>query len=154
MSQGGAALAHWKVRENVALETGSRGYPRTSFHCQLFPWLKILWVPYSLAHASLWGKKKGKGNAQVCSQEGEYLWGDLCLESFYFSLAGGNLRGGLSGGFQQNIHQFSRCVLSGSWSPPLGQHQGRGSLVTAGGSGATHLVLLLFCVWSWNTIEA
>ena len=45
----------------------------------------------------------------------------IFLESFYLSLAGRNPRGGPSGGFQQNIHQFSRCVLSGSWSPLTGQ---------------------------------
>ena len=47
-----------------------------------------------------------------------------CLKAF-ISPAGGNLRGGLRGGFKQNIHQFSRCSLSGSWSPMIGQCQGR-----------------------------
>ena len=48
---------------------------------------------------------------------------------FYLFSKGGNFRGGLREGLQQNIHQFSRCALSGSWSPPTGQLQGRGSLV-------------------------
>ena len=65
---------------------------------------------------------------------GSFVW------SFSLSLVGGNLRGG----FQQNIHQFSRCALSGSWSPLIGQCQGWGSLVIAVGSGLAHLVLLLF----------
>ena len=33
--------------------------------------------------------------------------GILCLEGFYFSSAGGNPRRG----FQQDIHQFSRCLF-------------------------------------------
>ena len=55
------------------------------------------------------GEGEGKGNGAGC---------------FYLSLAGGNLRGGLRGGFQWNIHQFSRSSLSGSWSPPTGQFLG------------------------------
>ena len=58
------------------------------------------------------------------------LSGGFCL-----FLAGRNLRGGLRGGIQQNIHQFSRCALPGSWSALIGQWQGRESLVIAVGSG-------------------
>ena len=54
-------------------------------------------------------------------------------------------------GAQQNIHQLSRCVLSGSWSTLIGQHQGRGSLVNAAGPEVRHgmacPVLLLFRAW-------
>ena len=40
--------------------------------------------------------------------------GPFVLKLFSLSLAGRNLREGLRGRFQQNVHQFSRCVLSGS----------------------------------------
>ena len=40
---------------------------------------------------------------------------------------GGDFRGGPREVAQWNIHQFSRPDLSGSWSPLIGQHQGRGS---------------------------
>ena len=40
---------------------------------------------------------------------------------FHLILAGRNLRGGHRGGFQQNIHQFARCALSGSGSLLMGQ---------------------------------
>ena len=56
-----------------------------------------------------WGKKKGKMS-----------WA-LCLEAFIFFLAGGNLRERSQGGFQEINHQFSRCALSESWSPLIGQ---------------------------------
>ena len=52
---------------------------------------------------------------------GSVLW-VLCHKAF-LSLAGGNLRGGLRGGFQQHTHQFFGCVLSGAWSPLIGQLQ-------------------------------
>ena len=39
---------------------------------------------------------------------------------FSLSLAGGNLRGGLRGGFQQSNPQFSQWALSGLWSPLIG----------------------------------
>ena len=38
-SPGGAALAHWEVREKGALGSGSGGQPGTSCHCLLPPWL-------------------------------------------------------------------------------------------------------------------
>ena len=60
-------------------------------------------------------------------------WAAPKRESFSLSLAGGDPRGGLRGGFQQNTHQFSRCALSGSWSPLIGQCQSRGSIVIAAG---------------------
>ena len=65
------------------------------------------------------GKEKKK-NGMLCFSEGELVLGPLS-RGYYLSLAGRNLRGGLRGGFQQNLHQFSRCVLSGSWSPLIGQ---------------------------------
>ena len=63
----------------------------------------------------------------------------LSLEAF-LSLSGGNLRGGLKRGSQQSIHQFPRCVLSGSGSPLMGQRQSRGSLVIVVAPGVAHLV--------------
>ena len=68
---------------------------------------------------------------------------DLCLE--FFSLLQAE---NVMGGFRQNIHQFSSGALLGSWSPLIGQWQGRGSLVIAVGSGIAHLVLQLFWAWS------
>ena len=83
------------------------------------------------------GEEEGKGNG---------------IGFLFF--AGMNLRGGLRGGFQQNIHQFSRCSLSGLQFPLIGQCQGRGSLVIAASPGLAHLVLLLFWAWSRNTTDA
>ena len=83
--------------------------------------------------------------------EREWCW-LLCRGSFVLSLfslslfslsLSQNLRGGLRGGFQQNIHQFSRRALPGSWSPLIGSVTGQRSLVTAVGSSITHLVLLV-----------
>ena len=71
------------------------------------------------------GKKKGQGRCGYAPGRESMAW-VLCFEGFYLSLAGGNLRGGLRGGFQQNIHKFSRCAFSGLWFPVIGQHQGRG----------------------------
>ena len=68
----------------------------------------------------MWGKKggyeEGKGMALAVPQRGSTLPESFVLRLYLF-LAGGNLRGGLRGGFQKNIHQFYRCALSGSWSP-------------------------------------
>ena len=72
------------------------------------------------------GKETWKGKAQACSPEEEKMLWALCLGGF-LSLAGRNFREGLRGGFQQNIHQFSRCALSGSQSLFIGQCQGKGS---------------------------
>ena len=99
----------------------------------------------------LWGKQKGKG--KVCGpapqreRDGAHMHWVLPFMCF-ISLAGDNLRGGLRGGFQQNIHSFSRCALLGQWSLLIGLLQVRGSLVIAAGPGITHLVLLLFWAWS------
>lgn len=43
---------------------------------------------------------------------------------------------------------FSRCALSWSWSPLLGQRQGPGSFVIAAGPGLPALVLQLSWAWS------
>ena len=51
-------------------------------------------------------------------------------------------------GVWQNIYQFFRCALLGSWSPLIGQSEDMGSLVTAVVSGIALLVLLLFWAWS------
>ena len=88
----------------------------------------------------------GKGMAEASPQRERVLTGSFVLR-FYLSLAGGNLRGGRRGGFQPNIHRFSRCAFPGCWSPLIGQCQGR-SLVIAAGPGISHLVLLLFWTWS------
>ena len=66
------------------------------------------------------GEEEGKGNGVGCPPEGEVKLGPLSY-GFNFFLEGGSLTGGLRGGFQQNIHQFSRWALSGSWSPLIGQ---------------------------------
>ena len=49
-----------------------------------------------------------EGMAQAAPQR-ESVAGSFALR--LLSLAGGNLRGGLRGGFQWNIHQFSRCAF-------------------------------------------
>ena len=75
-------------------------------------------------------EKGGKGNGAGCS-----LRKGVCAGAFVLrllSLSGRNLRGGLRGGSQQNIHQFSRCALSKAWSP----------LVSTGAGGHYH------CSWS------
>ena len=54
-------------------------------------------------------------------------------KGFYVFSKSGELRGGLRRG-SQNIHQLSRCDLSGSWFLLIGWHLGRGSLVIASGS--------------------
>lgn len=77
-------------------------------------------------------REERNGNGGSCSPEGELgplSWG------FYLFLAGGNLRGGFQ---QNNIHPFSRCAPSGSWSPLIGHCQGWGSLVIAAGPGFSH----------------
>ena len=89
--------------------------------------------------------------ARATPQRESMCW-VLRLEAFVF-LAGGNLRGGLRGGFQQHTHQFFRCVLSGAWSPLIGQLQDWGSLFIAVVPGITHLVLLPFWALRWNTHE-
>ena len=80
----------------------------------------------------LWGKRRkqrGKGIAWAAPQRESKLW-VLHLEAFIF-LAGGNRRGDLRGGFQQNIYQFSRFALTGLWSPLIDHCQGWVSLVIA-----------------------
>lgn len=52
----------------------------------------------------------------------------------FISLSGGILGGGIRVGFQQNIHQFFRCVLSGLWYLLVAHCQSRGSLVIATGN--------------------
>ena len=84
------------------------------------------------------------GNCVGCSPEGACTHWVLCLEAFMSLLQAGNFRSGLRGGFQQNIHQFSRCAFSGFWSPLFSRGQGRELLVIIAGSGITDLVFLLF----------
>ena len=38
-----------------------------------------------------------------------------------------------AGSLGEDLNRISRCDLSGSWSLLIGQHQGRGPLVTAAG---------------------
>lgn len=67
------------------------------------------------------GEKKGKGVVQSVPQgESTPILGPLS-SGFYFFLAGRNFREGLRGRFQQNNQQFSRCPLSGPWSPLIGK---------------------------------
>ena len=63
---------------------------------------------------------------------------------FSFSIKSGNLRGGLWEWCQQNVQQFSRRALLGSWSSLIGQWQAWGSVVTEVGPGIPYLALLLF----------
>ena len=94
-----------------------------------------------------WGEKEKEGGTG-CSLGGDLTHWVLCLEAFIsFSQAG--VLGEISG------EDFNRIFIScpgvpylGSWSPLIGQWQGRGSLVRAVGPGVTHLVLLLF--WAWG----
>ena len=83
----------------------------------------------------------------ACPVEGE-LSGSSVLRAF----KGSDFTGGSREGFRENIHQLSRCVLSGSWSPLTDQHQGSGSLVSAAGPDVGHglsgLAFLLFSAWS------
>ena len=83
-----------------------------------------------------------EGMAQAAPQR-ESVAGSFALR--LLSLAGGNLRGGLRGGFQWNIITSSG-MLSGSRCPLIGQRQA--SLVTTVGSGVANLALLLFWAWS------
>ena len=60
---------------------------------------------------------------EVGEEKGEGLEGSTWSFVLTFSLSllqVGNLRGGLRGGLRQNIHQFSRCALSGSCSSLIG----------------------------------
>ena len=61
-----------------------------------------------------------KGMTQAAPWKGIAGTGFFVLSVLSF-FAGLTLRGVLRGGFQQNIHQFSRCALSGSWSLLIGQ---------------------------------
>ena len=108
--------------------------------------------PQSLGDACLWGEGR-EGMARAAPQRESAGWG-LCFVAFISLWQEGILGEFSGGGFQQNIHQFSRCALSGSWSPRTGQRPGGGSLVIEAGPGIAHLVWLLFWVWSGTTAEA
>ena len=71
-------------------------------------------------------------------RESQRAPGSFILRAF----KGGDLRGGPRRGPPYNTHQLPRCVLSGSWSPLIGQHQGRGSLVNVAGPDVSHCVAL------------
>ena len=87
-------------------------------------------------------ERQGKGT----QAEG---WGKvLRAPSVLGPLSCGYFFGGLRGWSQQNIHTLSTCVLSGSWSALIGQHQGRGSLINAAGPDVTRGVACLFCCFS------
>ena len=84
-------------------------------------------------------EKEGESKGWVFSLEGEQP-GSYILSTFN----SGDFRGGPREGSQQNIHQFSRCVISGSWTPfvtidrqmeywgvsLIGQNGGRGDSYT------------------------
>ena len=97
--------------------------------------------------------RRKKGNSEVRGEEKsreteKAQAGPPILRAF----KGGGLGGGPREGYEENIHQLSRGALSGSWSPLIGWHQGKGSLVIAaypeGSRGVPCLVLLLFWAWS------
>ena len=93
------------------------------------------------------GAEEGKGNGRDCPPEGEHGQ----AESFVLrllSLLQAGILGEVSGEVCRRIFITSPGALSGSWSPLIGQWQGRGSSVIAIGSGITHMVLLLFGAWS------
>ena len=56
------------------------------------------------------------------------------------------------GGSQQNIHQFLRCVLSGSWAPLIGLRQSSWSWPCPPGSAA-FLCLELDHPWGLDVIS-
>ena len=76
-----------------------------------------------------WAKKKGKGMVQVAPQRESMGW-IFCLEAFLSLLQAGTL-GEVSGKDFSRILISSLGALSGSWSPLIGQRQGRASLVIA-----------------------
>ena len=97
-------------------------------------------------------KGKGKVSGGKRREMGKVLvWERLAGSSLLRAFKGGDFRGGPRGGSPQNIHQLSRRVPSGSWSPPIGWCQS-GSLVNAAGPEVSHglscLVLLLLGAWS------
>lgn len=98
------------------------------------------------------GEEEREGNGTGCSPEKEHKQ-HLSLEAFITLSQAGILEEVSGGGFQPNIHQFSRCALSGLWSPLIGSCQRRGSWVTAAGPGVTHLVLLFFWTWSYMFVD-
>ena len=59
----------------------------------------------------------------------------------------GCLSGGLTGGSQWNIHQLSRYVLSGPWSP-LSVNELVNRAAPEASHGIACVFLLLF--WAWN----
>ena len=78
------------------------------------------------------------GKGEVCARE------SCPVSSILRTFKGGDFRGSSRGGSQQNIHQLSRYVLSGSWpwSLQIGQCQSRESLVTAVVSDVSHGIAL------------
>ena len=72
-----------------------------------------------------WGM--GWTKARSCSIERAVLV--LHPKGFYLEFLGGS---------QWNAHQLSRCVLSGLWSPVIGQHGGRESSVSTAGPDISH----------------
>lgn len=80
--------------------------------------LLYLWFYF---HACLWGGKRRLGKALACCQEEEHVLGP----SFWGVLKTGNLEVVLGKDLNRIFIRFSRCILSGSWLPLIGQYQGR-----------------------------
>lgn len=78
------------------------------------------------------GAGRGEG-----SGESEHA-GPLAFRVLYLIAKGRDIRGGLRGASQQNIHQLPGCALSGSRSLLIGRRRGRGSWVIAAGPGVGH----------------
>ena len=85
---------------------------------------QALCLPPVFQQMQAFGGKRRERQRCGCAPR-KYGTGSFVLRGF-ISHTGGNFRGSLKGCFQQNIHQFSRCALSGSWSPLIGQCQGMG----------------------------
>ena len=132
------------------------------YHCPLLPGLQVSWGPLEFRRCGPVRrevrKDEGEGNGVGCSPEGWSTHRRSFVFIFYLSLAGRNRREGLWERFQQNIHQFSRCVLSGCglhWWVSV-RAQGRWSLQRALASPilfAPFLVLELKYNWGLDVIS-
>ena len=71
MRRGGAALAHWRVREKGALETVSVVYQGSNCHCPFFLWLLASWGP--LEFMRFMPVREEKEKLWTCSTKGKHV---------------------------------------------------------------------------------